>query len=186
MVFCSAGWSLSNDTPWEVFRSVCMVPFLGLLSRGNHKTAPSPLSHVTIPSSQHCKYLNIAVLSLVDTDHIQDFLHVPVSHPLSVASTDKRDHPARLQLRQQCSSAEGRRPPPLGPGPDGGAACQSEEQRAEEQIPTAAGTSRQDPHAAVTAWWLKLRNLCRAAFHISRTHAQRHCPIPSSRRSSGL
>lgn len=66
-------------------------------------------------------------------------------------STDKGDHPPHLQLHQQRSSAESRRPPPLCPGSDGGPAHQSEEQRSEEQIPTGTGTPQQDPHAAVTA-----------------------------------
>ncbi len=76
--------------------------------------------------------------------------HTDISFPF-VSSTDQGDHPPHLQLHQQCSSAEGRRPSPLCPGSDGGPAGQSEEQRAEEQIPTSAGTPQQGPHTAVTA-----------------------------------
>lgn len=74
---------------------------------------------------------------------------MPTSIFCCVLSTDKGGHPPHLQLHQQCSPAEGRRPPPLCPGSDGGPAHQSEEQRAEEQIPTSTGTSQQDPHTAV-------------------------------------
>lgn len=68
-----------------------------------------------------------------------------------VPSTDQGDHPPHLQLHQQRSPAEGRRPPPLRPGSDGGPARQPEVQRAEEQIPASAGTPQQGAHAAVTA-----------------------------------
>lgn len=68
-----------------------------------------------------------------------------------VLSTGQGDHPPHLQLHQQRSSAEGRRPPPLCPGSDGRPARQPEEQRAEEQITTSAGTPQQSSHAAVTA-----------------------------------
>lgn len=70
--------------------------------------------------------------------------------PFSGLPTDQGAHPPHLKLHQQCSSAEGGRPPPLCPGSDGGPACQSEEQRAEEQIPTSTRTPQQGPHAAVT------------------------------------
>lgn len=68
----------------------------------------------------------------------------------SVSSTDQGNHPPHLQLHQQCSSAEGRCPPPLCPGPHGCPARQPEEQRAQEQIPTSTGTSHEGPHASVT------------------------------------
>lgn len=64
--------------------------------------------------------------------------------------TDQGNHPPHLQLHQQRSSAEGRRPPPVRPGSDGGPARQPQEQRAEEQIPAHARTPEQGPHVALT------------------------------------
>lgn len=63
--------------------------------------------------------------------------------------TDQGNHPPHLQLHQQCSSAEGRGPPPVRPGADGGPARQPEEQRAKEQIPAGTRTPQQGPHAAL-------------------------------------
>lgn len=67
-----------------------------------------------------------------------------------ISTTGPGDHSPHFQLHQQHPSTEGRRPPPLCPSSDGGPAHQPEEQRAQEQIPTRAGTSQQGAHTVVT------------------------------------